>query len=88
MRNDRCRGVAVGDCERRRFERVRDVALVGFVAVPLPGSGGWAGALVAFLFGVPFRRAFPLVIVGLVISATAVTILVSSGVFVVGIVRP
>lgn len=71
-----------------RFERYRDLALIGFVAVPLPGTGGWAGALAAFLFGVRLRRAFPLIAAGLIASAAVVTVLVSSGRFVVGIVRP
>src|SRR3989338_10825768 len=34
------------------FIEIGAIALVGFVAIPLPGSGGWTGALIAFIFGV------------------------------------
>lgn len=54
------------------FMEIGAIALVAFVAVPLPGSGGWTGALVAFLFGVTFWRAAGLILLGLVIAAALV----------------
>lgn len=62
-----------------RFERFEDLALLLFVAVPLPFTGAWGGALAAFVFGIPFRRAFPLIAAGVVVAATVVTALVVSG---------
>lgn len=39
-----------------------------FVGVPLPGTGAWTGALIASLLGIRFRKAFPAVILGLVMA--------------------
>lgn len=52
------------------------LALIFFVAVPVPGSGGWTGSLVAWVFGVPYRRALGLITVGLIIGGIAVATLV------------
>lgn len=71
-----------------RFERFRDFALVSFVAIPLPFTGAWTGALAAFLFGVPARRALPLIAIGILIAGTLVTALVLSGLTVFGLPRP
>ena len=53
-------------------------ALILFVAVPLPGSGFWTGALIAFLFGLNKFYAWLLILTGLVLSAVLV-ILISLG---------
>ncbi|MFQ5947560.1 MAG: COG2426 family protein [Acidimicrobiia bacterium] len=63
--------------ERRRsarFERLRDFALVSFVAVPLPVTGAWSGALAAYVFGVPRHRALALIAAGVLISGVIVSI--------------
>ena len=39
------------------------------VAIPLPGTGVWTGALVAALLGIPMRRAIPAIIAGVLIAA-------------------
>lgn len=57
----------------RAFERWRDLALCLFVAVPLPGTGAWTGALAAFLFGIPFRRAMLSIFAGVIIAGAVVT---------------
>lgn len=44
------------------------LALVLFVGVPLPLTGGWTGAVIASVFGIPFRRSFPLVSAGVLIA--------------------
>jgi len=49
-----------------------DIFLIFFVALPIPGSGGWSGSLVAWLFGVPYRRAVWLITGGLVIGGLIV----------------
>ena len=41
------------------------VALAAFVAVPLPGTGAWTGALVAFLFGLPLWRSVGAIAAGI-----------------------
>ncbi len=50
------------------------VALMVFVAIPLPVTGAWTGAAAAFLFGVPFRRAFLAILSGVLIAGVIVTL--------------
>jgi len=57
------------------FVRLGAAALIVFVAVPLPATGAWTGSLAAVLFGVPFRLALPLIALGVVVAATAVTLI-------------
>jgi uncharacterized membrane protein len=52
-----------------------EIFLIFFVAVPLPGSGGWSGSLIAFLFGIPYRRAMKLISIGLIIGGILVAVL-------------
>lgn len=61
------------------YERFRDLALVLFVGVPLPGTGGWTGAAAAFVFGVNKVRAVLLILAGVVLAGIAVTLLVATG---------
>jgi uncharacterized membrane protein len=59
----------------RSFELFRDFALVLFVAIPLPFTGAWTATLAAFVFGVPFGRAFPLILFGVIIAGGIVSVL-------------
>lgn len=59
----------------RSFELFRDFALVVFVAIPLPFTGAWTATLVAFVFGIPLRRAFPLILLGVIIAAVVVSLI-------------
>ncbi len=43
------------------LEKWGSLALVVFIAIPLPMTGAWTGALIAFLFGISFWRAFFLI---------------------------
>ncbi|MFH1820466.1 MAG: small multi-drug export protein [Candidatus Nealsonbacteria bacterium] len=62
-----------------KFERWRNMALIVLVAIPLPFTGAWTGSLCAFLFGIPFKKAFPLIVLG-VLVAGAIVSLISLGV--------
>ena len=44
-----------------------------FVALPLPGTGAWTGALIAAILDMRFKRAMPSIILGVLIAATIVT---------------
>ena len=57
----------------KKFEKWRNLALVVLVAIPLPGTGAWTGALAAFVFGVPIKKAFPLISLGVLIAGIIVT---------------
>jgi uncharacterized membrane protein len=59
------------------FERWKEFALVIFVAIPLPITGAWTGSVAAFLFGIPFRVALPLIFVGVMIAAVVVSLATS-----------
>ena len=62
-----------------RFDRLRDLALITFVAIPLPITGAWSGALAAFVFGVERRKALGLIAVGVMIAGVIVTLLWQGG---------
>jgi uncharacterized membrane protein len=49
-----------------------------FVAIPLPGTGAWTGALVAAMLDMPLKKAFPSIIIG-VVSAGIIISFVSYG---------
>ncbi len=61
------------------YQRFRDLALILFVGVPLPGTGGWTGAAAAFVFGVEKVRATLLILAGVMLAGIAVTLLVATG---------
>ncbi len=44
-----------------------------FVALPLPGTGAWTGALIAAILDMRFKRAMPSIVLGVIIAATIVT---------------
>ena len=49
-----------------------------FVAIPLPGTGAWTGALVAAMLDMPLKKAFPSIVVG-VVGAGIIIAFVSYG---------
>jgi uncharacterized membrane protein len=57
----------------RTVERYGRIGLTLFVAVPLPITGAWTGALVAFLLGMEFKRAFISIALGVFIAGVIVT---------------
>lgn len=60
----------------KKSELVRKYALVGLtilVAIPLPGTGAWTGALVAALMDIRLRQSFPAVFLGVLIAGVIVT---------------
>ena len=61
---------------------VQKYAILGLtllVAIPLPGTGAWTGALVAAMLDIRLKRAIPCIFLGVVIAAVIVT-MVSYGV--------
>jgi len=55
-----------------KFEKWGALALIMFVAIPLPITGGWSGAIAAFIFGIPFWRALLYVSLGVMIAGVIV----------------
>jgi len=60
------------DNHSKKFKRLKEFTLVVLVAVPLPITGAWTASLVAYIFGIPFRKAIPLIFLGLLISGAIV----------------
>ncbi len=48
--------------------------LLLFVAIPLPGTGAWTGALIAALLGMKTERAMPYIMLGVCIAAMIMTL--------------
>ncbi|GMX58383.1 MAG: small multi-drug export protein [Candidatus Microsyncoccus archaeolyticus] len=59
----------------QRFEKSKALALMIFVAIPFPVTGAWTGSVCAFLFDIPFKKAFPAVFAGVIIAGIIVTLL-------------
>lgn len=66
------------------IEKYEFWGLVAFVGIPLPGTGAWTGSLIAALLGVKFGKAFPAVVLGVLLAAFIMTVfsyVVLGGVF-------
>ena len=48
--------------------RWRNWGLLLFVAIPLPGTGGWTGSLLAALLDIRIRNSFPVIALGILIA--------------------
>jgi uncharacterized membrane protein len=57
-----------------RFERWGALALIPFVAVPLPVTGAWTACAAAFVFGIRFQYALIAITAGMVIAALLTTL--------------
>lgn len=56
-----------------RIHRFQFFALTLFVAIPLPGTGAWTGALIAAVMNMRLRNALPSILLGVVIAGILVT---------------
>jgi len=61
------------------YERWKDVSLLLFVAVPLPITGAWTGAVAAFIFGIPYWRSLLLIFGGVLLAGGIVTAVTAIG---------
>ncbi len=62
----------------RSAEKIKKYELFGLlllVAIPLPGTGAWTGALVAALFDIRLKHAVPVIFIGVVIASAAVSLI-------------
>ncbi len=55
--------------------RYKRVGLLALVAVPLPGTGGWTGALVAALMDLRMRSSLPIIALGVLIADTLMALI-------------
>jgi uncharacterized membrane protein len=52
----------------RRYESLGFLALVLFVAIPLPGTGAWTGCLVSWLLGLGRKKSILAISLGVIIA--------------------
>lgn len=62
------------DKKSKSLENGQIIGLIILVAIPLPGTGAWTGALVASLLKMPIKKSFPVIAAGVLIAAVIVTI--------------
>ena len=85
LRDTRFFGPKIAALERRAHLKGRIVrkyrlaGLVILVAIPLPGTGAWTGALVAALLDIRLRNALPAILLGL-LAAGGITTAVTLGI--------
>ena len=59
----------------RIITRYKYLGLFIFVAIPLPGTGAWTGALAAAFLDMPLRRAIPAITLGVMTAGVIISIL-------------
>lgn len=59
----------------REIRKYEAWGLLLFVAVPLPGTGAWTGALIASVLDMRLKRAVPIIFLGVVIAGVIITAL-------------
>ena len=62
-----------------KVKRWRDWGLLAFVAIPLPGTGGWTGALIAALMDIRIKKSFPIIAIGILIAGIIMSVITYLG---------
>ena len=57
----------------RKVTKYRYLGLMIFVAIPLPGTGGWTGPLVAAFLDMSLRKSLPAIFAGVLIAGFLIT---------------
>lgn len=60
---------------RDKIEKYGPWGLFILVAIPLPVTGGWTGALAAFLFGIDRKKSIPIISLGIIAAGIIVTLI-------------
>lgn len=71
---------ARSDKKKGTMQKYKEWGLLIFVAVPLPGTGGWTGALIAALMDLRFKKCLPIIALGVFIAGLIMS-LVTYGIF-------
>lgn len=59
----------------RLVKKYSALGLCILVAIPLPGTGAWTGALVAALLDIRLKKAVPAIVLGVLIAAMIMTVI-------------
>ncbi len=68
-----------GESKRETVLKYGFWGLFLFVAIPLPGTGAWTGALIAAMMDMRLKRAYPSILLGVITAGVIVTALTSLG---------
>lgn len=68
----------------RLVNRYKTVGLFVLVAIPLPGTGAWMGALAAAFLDIRLRHAFPAIVLGVLVAGLLVSAISYSALWVLG----
>ena len=77
-------GILVRELEKaeRKFKgkyaKYGAIALIIFVGIPLPFTGLWTGSLASFVFNIPFKKSWYLILAGVCVAATLMTLITLS----------
>ena len=66
----------------RLVEKYKVLGLCLLVAIPLPGTGAWTGALVAAILDIPLKKAIPTIVLGVVIAGLIVAFVTGAVTFI------
>lgn len=55
--------------------RYKSWGLLLFVAIPLPGTGGWTGSLMAALLDIDIKRSLPIIALGVLVAGIIMSLL-------------
>ncbi|MBR5015661.1 MAG: small multi-drug export protein [Clostridia bacterium] len=69
------RGQRKADEMKAKQSKWEEWGLMAFVAIPLPGTGGWTGSLVAALLNIDNKKAFKVIAVGVAVAGIIVSAL-------------
>ena len=72
---DRLEAQAYAKMSKQNMLRRQRLGLLLFVAIPLPGTGAWTGALIAALMDLRLKNAVPVIFLGTVIAGLIMTAL-------------
>jgi uncharacterized membrane protein len=57
----------------KTIEKNKMIGLFSFVAIPLPGTGAWTGALIADVLGVRIKHSLPIITVGVITAGLIIS---------------
>ena len=69
-----------------KYEKWGKLALIIFVAIPLPITGAWTGSLAAWLFGYKYLESVGLIFLGILMSGVIVSLLILGGINLYGLI--
>ncbi len=71
----------------KKHEKLGKLALVLFVAIPLPITGAWTGSIAAWLFNFKYWESISLIFLGILISGVIVSLLTLGGINLVNLLN-